>query len=219
MLGRAQDLEGQDEADDGDQVGEVARVVRVKETASIRRRPRWSRAPAAGAARPRRPAPAPWPARSRLGLEHLEHAVGHHEAADHVQRGQEDGEEAEDQLGRPVGLAHDRQGADQHDAVDGVGARHQRGVQDARDLRDDLDADEGGQHEDGQVRDDAGGRPARRRRLQQQMDHDGAPGDAAPRPPPSSSTAAGATAGPRAARTCRPRSRRPSPVRASPRGP
>ena len=30
-----------------------------------------------------------------VGLEHLEHAVGHDEAADHVQRGQDDREESE----------------------------------------------------------------------------------------------------------------------------
>jgi hypothetical protein len=45
-------------------------------------------------------------------------------------------------------MAERHHGADQHDAVDEVGTRHQRGVQDHRHARDDLVAGEGGQHED-----------------------------------------------------------------------
>ena len=42
----------------------------------------------------------------------------------------------------------DDQPAEDDDAVDGVRLRHQRGVQRVRDLRDHLEADEGGEHED-----------------------------------------------------------------------
>ena len=97
VLGRTQALEGQDEPDDGDQVDEVARSVSVKVSGRIRRRRRLTpasppllvRAGLAGRA---------LPALIGLGLEHLEHAVGHHEAAHDVQRGQEHGQEPEHQL-------------------------------------------------------------------------------------------------------------------------
>ena len=42
---------------------------------------------------------------------------------------------------------------DERDAGDGVRARHQGGVQGGRHLVDDLEADEGGQHEDGELGD------------------------------------------------------------------
>ena len=52
---------------------------------------------------------------------------------------------------KPVGLADQEQAAEQHDPVDRVGGRHQRRVQGVRHLRDDLEADERGEHEDGQL--------------------------------------------------------------------
>ncbi len=82
-----------------------------------------------------------------LGLEHVEHPVGDDEAAHDVQGGEDDGEEAQGELGGTVRLAQDEHGADEDDAVDGVAARHERGVQDARHLGDDLVAHEGGQDE------------------------------------------------------------------------
>src|SRR6266540_6994945 len=44
--------------------------------------------------------------------------------------------------------AHDDDRADDHDPVDCVRARHERRVQQRRHLGDDLEADEGGEHED-----------------------------------------------------------------------
>jgi len=88
---------------------------------------------------------------SLLLLEHLEHAVGHHKAAEDVDRGQchrqeaHDGGEAE---GRRAG-GDDR--ADHDDAGNRVGHRHQRGVQRRRHLPDHVIADEDRQHEHGQA--------------------------------------------------------------------
>ena len=53
-----------------------------------------------------------------------------------------------DLLERVVGDADHDQAAEHDDAVDRVGLRHQRRVQRRRHLRDHLEADEGGQHED-----------------------------------------------------------------------
>ena len=50
--------------------------------------------------------------------------------------------------------AEHEQAAEQDDAVDRVGARHQRRVQRVRDLGDDREADEAGQHEDREVGDE-----------------------------------------------------------------
>ena len=47
--------------------------------------------------------------------------------------------------------AEDEHRAHEDDAVDGVRSAHQRRVQDARHLGDDLDADEGRQHQHGRV--------------------------------------------------------------------
>ena len=91
---------------------------------------------------------------------------------------------------------------DQDHAVDGVGARHERGVQDARDLGDHLEADEGRQHEDGQVLEDA----VASRRLPPRLGRR--------RPPPAARPPSGCSRSTR----CRqhagaePRSRRPSPA-------
>ena len=51
----------------------------------------------------------------------------------------------------------DDDAAEQHDAVDGVGARHQRGVQGVGHLGDDGESDERGQDEDREVREQASG--------------------------------------------------------------
>ena len=88
-----------------------------------------------------------------LGLNISQHPVGDHEPADHVHRGQHDGDQPERPARRPVRLAGDDDRADQDHAVDGVGARHQRRVQRRRHLGDDLEADEHGQHEDRQQAD------------------------------------------------------------------
>ena len=217
VLGRAQALEGEDEAGDGDQVGQIAGRQGEGDGQHQAAPPGVTGTGVLGLGRLRRGS---LPV-AGLGLEHLEHAVGHHEAADDVERGQEHGEEAEHDLGRAVGLPHDGQAptstmpwmALQPDIS---GVCRMLGT-----LRDDLDPDERGQDEDGQVLDDARGRSAvlgRRGRLQVRRDHDCAPPVAgAPPDEPSSSTAAGALRPPRrGARTCRSRSRRPKSGASSP---
>src|SRR5690606_3193712 len=83
------------------------------------------------------------------GAEHAEHAVGDHVAADDVDGGQRYGQRGEQRAEGAVdrGGGH---GAHQRDARDGVAARHQRRVQLRRDLADELEAQEHGQHEDEQ---------------------------------------------------------------------
>ena len=83
-----------------------------------------------------------------VGLEHLQHAVGDDVAADDVHRAQHGGQEDEHPGERTGGVRGDDDDARDDDAVDGVGARHQRGVQGGGHLADDLDADE--QREDEQ---------------------------------------------------------------------
>ena len=83
-----------------------------------------------------------------LALEHPEHPVGDQEAADDVDRAERDRDHQQHVLQHAVRLVHQQQTAEQHDPVDRVGARHQRRVQRVRDLRDHLEADECGQHED-----------------------------------------------------------------------
>ena len=82
--------------------------------------------------------------------EHLEHPVGDDVAADDVHRREDHGDEREDLAERVVGLGGDEHRADQHDAVDRVGARHQRRVERRRDLADDLEPDQDRQDEDRQ---------------------------------------------------------------------
>ena len=85
-------------------------------------------------------------------LEHLEHPVGDDEAADDVRRPEHDREEADDPVeGVLVRRAEDDHRADDDDAVDGIGARHQRRVEQRRHLRDHLDAEEDREHEDRQL--------------------------------------------------------------------
>ena len=82
-------------------------------------------------------------------LEHLEHAVGDDEAADDVDRREDDGDEPERLLQVGLGRARDQSiAADEDDAVDGVRARHQRRVQHGRHLRDHLEPEEHREHED-----------------------------------------------------------------------
>jgi len=61
--------------------------------------------------------------------EHLEHAVGDHEAAHDVDGGQNHGNKAEDEADRRLRLAGHDDRADEDDAVNRVGTTHQRGVQ------------------------------------------------------------------------------------------
>src|SRR6185437_434309 len=85
-------------------------------------------------------------------LEHAEHPVRDEEAADHVDHAEGDRDPKQDVVERPGGRARrEHQGADQHDPVDRVGPRHQRGVQGVGHLGDHGEADEAGQHQDREV--------------------------------------------------------------------
>src|SRR6476469_2533182 len=85
-------------------------------------------------------------------LEHLEHAVGDQEAADDVDRAEDDRDHEQELVEEAVDAEpqHD-DAAEDHDAVDRVRARHQRRVQRVGHLGDHREADEAGQHEDRQV--------------------------------------------------------------------
>src|SRR5690606_9512439 len=88
---------------------------------------------------------------SRLFLfEHVQHAIGHHEATDDVDGGQDDRNDTQ-YRGQPAGVlaaTGTDDGADHDNPGDGVGAAHQRGVQGGGYLVDDFDADEDRQYED-----------------------------------------------------------------------
>src|SRR5690242_18675574 len=86
-----------------------------------------------------------------LALEHAEHAVRDEEAADDVDRAERDRDHEQDVVEHAVDVADQQQAAEHDDAVDGVRAAHQRGVQRVGHLRDHLEADERGEHEDGQL--------------------------------------------------------------------
>lgn len=73
-------------------------------------------------------------------FKHFKHSVGDHKATDHIECTQQHSQETQDQGQIVVGMrvAHDDDSADDHDAVNGVGARHERGVQDSGHIGDHL---------------------------------------------------------------------------------
>ncbi len=91
-----------------------------------------------------------------LLVEHLQHAVGDAEAAEHIDRGEDDGGAADD-LRRSThtwchhrveqGIAGGRDGADDGDPREGVHARHERGMQQAGHILDDEIAHHCAYHE------------------------------------------------------------------------
>ena len=92
-----------------------------------------------------------------LRLEHLEHPVGDQEAADDVDRAEGDRDRRGSTLSsalRSSAEPEHEQAAEHDDAVDRVGARHQRRVQRVRHLRDHREADEAGQDEDRELGDE-----------------------------------------------------------------
>ena len=90
--------------------------------------------------------------RRRLGLEHLEHAVGDQEAADDVDRAEGDRDDEQQLVEEAVDAEAEHEDAAEHDdAVDRVRARHQRRVQRVGHLGDRQEAGEAGQDEDRQV--------------------------------------------------------------------
>src|SRR5665213_329982 len=78
----------------------------------------------------------------RTRLEHPEHALRHGVTAEDVERSQHDQEEADDRTEGGEAHPRDEDRADEHDSVNRVRGRHQRGVQRARHPPDHFDADE-----------------------------------------------------------------------------
>src|SRR3984893_1487773 len=92
---------------------------------------------------------------ARLLLEHSEHPVCHEEPAHHVDCAEGDRDHQQrplERTRRPPAEQHKT--CKQHDAVDGVGAGHERGVKGVGHLGDHGEADKGGQHQDRQVADE-----------------------------------------------------------------
>src|SRR3954467_12801271 len=83
-----------------------------------------------------------------FALEHAEHPGGHEKAADDVDRAEDDRDDQQQLVEEAVDGPDQQQAAEHDDPVDRVRAAHERRVQRVRDLRDDLEADERGQHED-----------------------------------------------------------------------
>ena len=59
-------------------------------------------------------------------FEHLQHPVGHHEAADQVDRRQHDRDQPDDERDARLGLAGHEDRPEQDDPVDRVGPRHEQ---------------------------------------------------------------------------------------------
>src|ERR1019366_7821225 len=83
-------------------------------------------------------------------LEHLEHAVRNKKSAHHVAGGRDDGDRAQHRRERALALAHQHNRSHHRNGVESVRQRHQRSVQQGRNVADDLEAKEAGQHENEQ---------------------------------------------------------------------
>jgi hypothetical protein len=88
---------------------------------------------------------------SAATFEHLQHAIGDPVASDDIRAGECHGHEGDDVRQRIVCSGSQADGADQHDPVDRVGARHQRRVKSCRHFADDFESEKDRQNEDGQV--------------------------------------------------------------------
>ena len=84
-----------------------------------------------------------------LFLKHFKHSIGDHEAAHDVQGTHENRQktQGQGQVIVVVRMAHHDDGANDDHAVDGVGARHQRGVQDGGHVGNHLDPQQNGEQE------------------------------------------------------------------------
>jgi len=91
----------------------------------------------------------------RAAFEHPQHAVGHQIPAHDVDRAERHGQESQDGHQVASGVAGHDEGADERDAGDRIGSGHERRVQDRRNLRNDLKADEHRQDEDVQSEEQA----------------------------------------------------------------
>src|SRR5215211_4922416 len=105
------------------------------------------------------------PARPSLrwaaGPEHPQHPVRDQEAADDVDRAEDDSHDGQEQREAVAHRADDDHRSEQHDAVDGVGGRHQWCVERVGHARYDVEADERGEEEDRDAGDQAHRRPSR----------------------------------------------------------
>src|SRR5580698_668418 len=90
------------------------------------------------------------------GLEHFEHAVGDEKSSDHVAGGGDDGDDSQDGREGALLFADQDDRADYGDGIESVGQRHQRSVEQRRDVADDFESDECRQHEDEQRVDQIG---------------------------------------------------------------
>lgn len=80
-------------------------------------------------------------------FKHFKHPVGDHKATDHVEGTQQNSQKTKDQ-GQVIirmRMAHNDNRADDHDAVNGIGARHKRGVQDGGHIGDHLNTQQNAQ--------------------------------------------------------------------------
>src|SRR5438876_4655054 len=89
-----------------------------------------------------------------LLLEHAKHALGHEKAAEHIDRHQRHRDDAEPTAPVEVRRAGREHRADQDDARDRIGQRHQRRMQRRRHVPYDVVADEYRQNEYDQIDDD-----------------------------------------------------------------
>jgi hypothetical protein len=83
-------------------------------------------------------------------LEHFEHAVRNKESTYYVAGGGDNGDSAQHGRERALALADQDNRSYDGDSVERVGQRHQWSVQQGRNVADDFEADEAGQHKDKQ---------------------------------------------------------------------
>src|SRR6202158_1384519 len=85
--------------------------------------------------------------RGTAGFEHSQHAVGDEESADHVAGGGHNGDDAENRRECALFLSYKNDGTHDGDGIERVGQRHQRSMQQRRNVADDFESNEGRQHE------------------------------------------------------------------------
>ena len=83
-------------------------------------------------------------------LKHLEHAVGDDKSTDHVEGAEQNSQETqnEGEVIIALGVAHHDDGPNDYHTVNGIGTRHERGVQDGRHVRNDFDTQQNAQDDD-----------------------------------------------------------------------
>src|SRR5690606_8149487 len=88
-----------------------------------------------------------------LPLEHIQHAIRHQKTGHNIDAGQGDSDKAQHagDIRRQLCATRADDGADNHDAGDGIGAAHQRGMKGGRNLVDQFYPDEQCQNENGKA--------------------------------------------------------------------